>query len=406
MQPMPQFLRANAKRAAFRHAATLPACGRTRRRAHAGTYLFASAFFALAVGATTAPHAYAQNIIDERGADAANEKGKELLYSSDVQGAITQFRVATDKSNSPKYPINLCQTLFQVGQFSEALDACALARTRNPDAAQLAKIEKLEARTRTDAKAQGHDLDNYQPRIGTGSNNGGSDPTTGGGDPGPNGGTPTGGNPTTGGTGPTGGAIAPVVGRPPTLPPAEPTHHYMWAVGGGLMGGAFTGATNGGEFSFAGMRGDFRYTLNEALSIGVHGRLSLGSLSPANSDRSTGSLINLGVGIYKDFPLNALVITPAVGIHAYSLGAEFAANGGLERAEGGGFYLGGTVGYALGARREHVFGVTLEYEQNLPGKTNSGIDVEGFGGVMASIGYQFRFDTALGSTRTSFFTLE
>ena len=88
-------------------------------------------------------------------AERLNTEGELLLAARSYAQATMKFREAAARVPEPKYFTNLCESLFDVGTFTEALTACNASLRLSP-AADLEQLTKrLIARILAAAKAQG-----------------------------------------------------------------------------------------------------------------------------------------------------------------------------------------------------------------------------------------------------------
>ncbi|MGE0547021.1 MAG: hypothetical protein AB7O24_32535 [Kofleriaceae bacterium] len=75
-------------------------------------------------------------------AEALNEQGKEKLRSADIAGALAAFQQANTVVPDAKYQFNVCMAFEAGEQWANAQTACQQARSMNPDAKLLAKIDR------------------------------------------------------------------------------------------------------------------------------------------------------------------------------------------------------------------------------------------------------------------------
>jgi hypothetical protein len=75
-------------------------------------------------------------------AETLNEQGKEKLRSADIAGALAAFQQANALVPDPRYQYNVCLTFEAQERWDDAINACKQARTMNPDARLVAKIDK------------------------------------------------------------------------------------------------------------------------------------------------------------------------------------------------------------------------------------------------------------------------
>jgi tetratricopeptide (TPR) repeat protein len=87
-------------------------------------------------------------------AAAANNAGKELMFSGHYAEASAKFRDAVARDPQPQYSFNLCTGLFQEGKFGEALAACNAVKTMHPSDQIATKTDALIAKIRDEAKRQ------------------------------------------------------------------------------------------------------------------------------------------------------------------------------------------------------------------------------------------------------------
>jgi tetratricopeptide (TPR) repeat protein len=90
-----------------------------------------------------------------------NDEGVKFMTAEDYARASFKFRDAVARVPEPKYFFNLCTSLFQEGKFSEALTACSGGKRNNPSASLAQKLDKLIARIRAEASAQGIPLETH-----------------------------------------------------------------------------------------------------------------------------------------------------------------------------------------------------------------------------------------------------
>ena len=74
-------------------------------------------------------------------AEQLNEKGKEQLRSADVKGALALFQQAVALVPDARYQYNICLSLEALEQWDNAIAACKQARTMNPEARLVTKID-------------------------------------------------------------------------------------------------------------------------------------------------------------------------------------------------------------------------------------------------------------------------
>jgi hypothetical protein len=81
-------------------------------------------------------------------AEALNEQGKDKLRSADITGALAAFQQANTLLPDPRYQYNICLTYEAQEQWESAIAACKQARSMNPEAQLVAKIDhRLELLT-------------------------------------------------------------------------------------------------------------------------------------------------------------------------------------------------------------------------------------------------------------------
>jgi tetratricopeptide (TPR) repeat protein len=88
-----------------------------------------------------------------------NDEGVKLMTAEKYAEASFKFRDAVARVPEPKYFFNLCTSLFQEGKFSEALTACSGGKRSSPNASLGQKLDKLIAKIRAEASAQGIPLE-------------------------------------------------------------------------------------------------------------------------------------------------------------------------------------------------------------------------------------------------------
>src|SRR5258706_1739007 len=105
-----------------------------------------------ALGALAAS-AFAETQADVAG--KANEGGKELMFAGKYPEATGKFREAVARVPEAKYFFNLCTSLFQDAQFSDALTACDAVEKNKPTPDLQAKATKLIGRIEETMTKQG-----------------------------------------------------------------------------------------------------------------------------------------------------------------------------------------------------------------------------------------------------------
>ena len=371
------------------------------------TYGFRSLRFVLACACALVPatvlvalpsSAYADNETD---AAAANEAGKQMMIDSNFDGASKQFSIAISKSGLAKYSLNLCNSLLYEGRYDESLQACNDANTKSPDAKTAGKITKMIEKIRTEAHKANVTLFDEQPTVGPNPdpNNPNPNPNIDPNNPNPD---PNNPNPT-----PIGPAVGrpPAVGKPPAVPQIveTPKHIYTWTLGGSLAGGSGTTADTNQSINVAGLRLHGDYLFAPQIGVGAQLRIDLFTVSGDYADSGSADLANVGIGIYKHIPLNRIVVTPLAGLAGYTLSDAMTTDA---RISGTALYAGVSVGYAMGGRGEHLLHASLDYNLALSGTLeNTSAMFEGFSYGTFGLGYTYRFNTPLGSSRSggSFF---
>jgi hypothetical protein len=371
-------------------------------------------------------------------ASRENEEGKELMYGGKYAEASAKFRDAVARVPEAKYFFNLCTSLYQEGKFGEGLTACDHANQNGPDEKLKGKVDKLVARIKDEAKAQGIDI---QPTGGGGGNtnlppdNGGGTqpPDNGGGTQPPDNG---GGTPPNGGGTPPANPPAQVIGRPPTGPglfaTVKPQHSYTWTLGIDLFagGGVIGGKDGSGNDIYGNAAGGFRiksdFLLNPLLKLGIEGYLQYTHFGASGSQMLMGipatslDVADVGAALYKHFcvpGVERLCVTPLLGVHLALMSPNNSMDSNVITFNYAGFgaraELAAHVG--LGPRYEHVFSVSVglnaytaalsspDPSSGQPPASAIGLDS---GGAFAyvGVGYTYRFNTPLG--RAAFITLE
>lgn len=74
-------------------------------------------------------------------ADELNKQGSEKLQRADLAGALATFQQANSLLPDARYEFNVCLTYEALEQWDNALAACRQARTMNPQAKLVAKID-------------------------------------------------------------------------------------------------------------------------------------------------------------------------------------------------------------------------------------------------------------------------
>lgn len=74
-------------------------------------------------------------------AEAINEQGKEKLRGADIAGALAAFEQANTIVPDPRYVYNTCLALEAQERWNDAIAACKRARSMNPEARLVAKID-------------------------------------------------------------------------------------------------------------------------------------------------------------------------------------------------------------------------------------------------------------------------
>jgi hypothetical protein len=337
-------------------------------------------------------------------ANQANEEGKQLMYEDKAAEAAEKFRAAVARVPEPKYFINLCTALLQIGKLDDALTACQAVDLNNPNADQKDRAGKLIERIRQEADKQHLTL---HPGGGGGGN-------TNLGQPNPN---PTNSNPPT---------YTPTVGKPldtNLVTEGRPDHHYTWAAGFDFFGG---GGRIGQPDFYGSAAGGFRVKgdvmLDPVHRIGVQGYLQFQRFNQGR-DQIRGAesldLFDVGVALYKHFCLGGTpraCVTPLAGLQLAFMGPVDDSNMDAEgnqlfnyAAAGGRFELAFT--YAFGRRYEHalsVLGGVNVYTPVFSGPSDNdpsgeltaaqqGLNAWGAAGYLG-FGYTYRFNTPVGAT--------
>ncbi len=74
-------------------------------------------------------------------AEAINEQGKEKLRGADIAGALAAFEQANTIFPDPRYVYNTCLAFEAQERWNDAIAACKRARSMNPEARLVAKID-------------------------------------------------------------------------------------------------------------------------------------------------------------------------------------------------------------------------------------------------------------------------
>jgi hypothetical protein len=183
---------------------------------------------------------------------------------------------------------------------------------------------------------------------------------------------------------------------------SKPEHAYTWAVGGEVVGGQVSSKFEGLDrvsTSAIGLRGIFDYYVLPKAKIGVQGSLTFASVGEGEN---ANSFLDLGAAGYRLFCFGRVCATPQLGLSIGVLGV----NGDEEAQQTTiGLRLGGSVGYAMGKRLEHVVSASLGANLYAIGETSTdAMDGGTSRWINFGVGYTYRFNTPLGSS--PFVTLE
>ena len=353
------------------------------------------------IAATVTP-AFAQSARDQ--AERLNDEGKVFLTSTPMQpaDAADRFQKAIELVQDGRYFANLCLALYHVGKLGEALTACRAVATHGGDERAVKQAENLmEKAIKPKMREAGIDPDAPPPPppdAGTGGT-GGTDGTGGTGDP-------DGGTGGTGGTGTPADASNFTVAPPPSLleQKAAPTHAYTWTLGAQLLGASVAiGYPEAYDSGGVGLRVTGDYMIMPRRGVGLIGFVQAMQIDKRLQGQAL-SVVDVGVGIYKDFCMSRLCLRPAASAGLSLFQTQVMAEAGSDSLVGLSARLDGTAGYAFGARYEHLITATIgaaaytapvgDYE-NEP--ADYGLD-EGGSTVYFGIGYTHRFDTPFGSS--------
>lgn len=375
------------------------------------------------VATSASVHAQTQAEIASR----LNEEGKDQMYGNNYAAASAKFREAVARVPEPGYFFNLCTSLYWEGKFGEALTACAAVEKNNPTPAQIDKAQKMVAKIKGEAKAQGV---NVEPEGGGGLVDCNANPDSPGCAP----------PPPTCQTNP--GAPECQVQQPPPQPPpavgrppngtgvfvqVTPDNKYVWTLGGELFGG---GGAIGQQDIYGTAAAGFRlkgdYLFNPAQRIGAQAYIQYARFTEGEEQMFGATQLDvadLGVALYKHLcprGTERLCLTPLIGGQLALMSPQFDQDpDGTKLFNYAALGVRAEIGleYAFGTRMEHVLSVTLgangysavfsgPSEGNIDGfltAEEAGLDKGGGYGYFG-VGYTHRFSTPLGSA--PFVTLE
>lgn len=336
-------------------------------------------------------------------AEAFNNQGKAFLTATPMQAAdaADRFQKAIDVDPAGRYYANLCLALYHVGKLGEALTACRQVKPHGGDERAVKQADNLmEKAIKPQMRAAGVDPDAPPP----------TDPGTG--NPG-NPGNPGTGNPgTTGNPGLANDARNFTVAPPPSLldQKAAPKHEYTWTLGGQLFGASVAfGRSNYYDSSGAGFRITGDYLLMPKRSVGLVGLLAVTQVGQQLQAESL-AVLDLGVGVYKDFCTGHLCLKPTLGAGLSLFQTQIMSQSGSNSLVGLSARAELTAGYAFGARFQHLItatiggaGYTTPVGDYANPPSDYGLD-QASSSVYVGFGYTHRFSTPFGSS--PFFVLQ
>jgi len=360
--------------------------------------LLACCAFVAALGLSA--RADAQSNADR--AAALAEEAKALVVKNQFAQASEKLRQAVVLAPEGRYYVKLCTTLYFEGKFGEALTACNAVEPNGADAKTKEKKDQVVGEIKKAMREQGMDPDqvdtNLPPQNQT-------PPPDGTNPPGPNQ-TPPGNQP---------GTVPPpqqqFVGRPPQMLYVQkpPSHDYAWTIGGQLFGGGTTVGGSEYEDVAGGFRLDVDYLLMRRQRIGLQAYLGFTSVASAFSDANSLSIVDLGIGGFKNFCASRFCLTPLLGVHISSFQPD--TNDPNVQMVAVGLRAEATGSLSFGSHWEHVLTASLgvngytaaagEYQGASP--SEYGLDEPGRA-VYLGVGYTHRFDTPFGSS--PFITLD
>jgi Flp pilus assembly protein TadD len=109
---------------------------------------------AIAVDAAVEPEAGNTTPGQAALAEKLNIEAKDAIYGEHYDLAVQKLREAVALMPHPKYFINLCVALVQLGRLDEALTACDAVNLNNPTSEHRRKAAQLIAKIRAEAKKQ------------------------------------------------------------------------------------------------------------------------------------------------------------------------------------------------------------------------------------------------------------
>ncbi len=355
-----------------------------------------------------------------------NEEGKEAMFANNFANASAKFRQAVARVPEAKYFVNLCNSLYHEGKFSEALTACAAVSNNSPTPDQRGKADKLVGRINEEATAQGLVV---MPAGGGGGNTNTPDPANPNPDPtnpnptNPNPTNPNPVNPDPGNPNPNPPPQQAVVGRPPTMglfAGTKPDNNYTWTLGADVYGG---GGVMGGENVYgtavAGLRLKGDYLLVPASRIGAQGYVQISHIGQGDGDQSGSrslDVVDLGVAGYKHICLQGaenVCVTPLLGGHLAMMSPQGeitvdpdGTTQQLFNYVAAGLRAEVNLAVAFGKRQEHVLNINLgvnAYTAVFSGPADDMkgafyyLDTPGSFGYLG-LGYTYRFNTPFGSS--------
>jgi hypothetical protein len=340
-------------------------------------------------------------------AEQLNTEGKQAMYANNFAEAAQKFQQAVSRVPEPKYFVNLCTALLQIGKLDAALTACN-AVDLNGSSEQKSRAATLIARINEEARKQNLQL---HP---DGGGCGGADCRPDVRDPAqsaPDRRTATA-DPSRPPPPPN---YAPAIGRPldqSLVAGGPPDHRYTWTLGADLFGGG--GQVGQPDFygtAFVGLRLKADYLVNPPARVGVEAYLQISHLDAGRGDIAVDTLdiIDFGIAGYKHIcpgGTSRLCITPLAGAHISSMSPAGEMDGSGSQVfnyTGLGARLEVSIDLAFGRRFEHVLsligGANL-YTAVLASSgpftvAEVGLDKPGATGYIG-FGYTHRFNTPLG----------
>lgn len=338
-------------------------------------------------------------------AEQLNNEGKDFLNAQPMQpaDAADRFQKAIDLVPDGRYYANLCLALYHVGKLGEALTACKAVSTHGGDARAVKQADNLmEKAIKPRMREAGIDPDAPPPNPDGGNGGNGGDGNNG------NGGNGGDGNNGGNGTGNTGQPDASnfTVAPPPSLldQKAAPKHEYTWTLGGQLLGSSVKyGFKDAYDSSGAGFRVTGDYLLMPQRGVGVVGYLQATQVAAGVLAESL-SVVDLGVGVYKDFCTGHVCVKPVLGLGFALFQTELMSASGSDSLVGLSARGEVTGAYAFGPRLQHLITASVGYAGYTQPVGEYENDPEAYGldepgnALYLGVGYTHRFDTPFGQS--------